>query len=131
MHTARVTTFNVKVSTEASIAQIGSDLCALNPDLCAFQELGAHWSMGAQLDQLRYLAAAQDHHASAWLPLLERAWSLDPYRGGPFSYENLSEGQPRSHRAGHFGVGLSAVGTFEDICFTYLPRVHDEQRGVV
>lgn len=127
----RVASFNIKVATETALAHVSRDLCQLGADLCALQEVGAHWSMGPQLNQLAHLAAAQGHQATAWLPLLERSWSEDPYQGGPFRFRNLSSHNALKPHAGHFGIGLSAHGQFSHLRRYYLSQASDEQRGVL
>ena len=127
---ARVISFNIKVATETSLTHIGRDLCAMKADLCALQEVGVHWSMGAKVNQLAYLTSAQGHQSTSWLPLLERSWLEDPYRGGPFIFHGLSSDQTLGTQAGHFGIGISAHGVFEQKKVHYLPRAEDEQRGI-
>ena len=129
-HTLRVVSFNIKAATDAAISTLARDLVSLDPDLCALQEVGAHWSMGTPVHQGTYLANAQGHDALGWLPLLERPWSHDPYRGGPFTFSSLTPNQSLSERAGHFGVALSARGVFTDTRAHYLKRKQDEQRGL-
>lgn len=131
LQAVRIVSFNIRVGCETSLAQVGSDLSSLRADLCALQEVGSHWSMGGQIDQTRYLSAAQAHTAQIWLPLLERSWELDPYQGGPFHFHALSADRPPQSRAGQFGISLSCRGSFEGLHELYLPRVKDEQRGVI
>ena len=130
-YTLRVVSFNIKVATDSNISALARDLVSLDPDLCALQEVGAHWSMGTPVHQGTYLASAQGHDALMWLPLLERLWSCDPYRGGPFTFSSLTPNQPLSERAGHFGVALSARGTFTETRVYHLRRAQDEQRGLL
>ena len=126
---AKVASFNIKVATETTLANISRDLCRLSIDLCAFQEVGLHWSMGPQVNQLVHLASAQGHHATAWLPLLERPWSEDPYQGGPFRFHNLSSHDTLRPQSGHFGIGFSAHGQLDHQHGYYLTQESDEQRG--
>ena len=127
---ARVVSFNIKVATETTLAHLASDLCHIGADLSALQEVGSHWSMGPKLNQLAHLALAQGHDNTSWLPLLERPWSEDPYRGGPFVFNQLSAQQDLQSQSGHFGIGLSARGRFENEKSHYLIRMSDEQRGI-
>ena len=87
--------------------------------------------MGTSVNQVAHLSAAQAHSNFEFLPLLERAWALDPYRGGPFSYASLSDEVECCPRAGHFGLALSARGELCRSTFHYLSRDQDEQRGVL
>lgn len=133
---ARVLSFNIKVGVDSSLTQVASDLCRLNTKLCAFQEIGQHWSLGRSLDQTHYLASAQGHAHHVFMPLLKRDWSSDPYQGGPFVFEavNPLEGKFKDDAVvqgsvGHYGIGLSAAGFLDHRTSIYLPYTVDEQRG--
>ena len=129
---ARIASYNLRVCVDGSVSSIGAQLTGLDADLCAYQEIGKHWSMGTSIDQAAYLAAAQGHAHSYHLPLLKRSWSLDPYSGGPFHFETvLTEDIQLSDEDGFFGVGLSASG---QVLEQHVIKLHcdaDEQRGAV
>ena len=133
---ARVLSFNIRVGVDSSLTQVASDLCRLNAELSAFQELAKHWSLGRSIDQISYLASAQGHGDHTFMPLLQRAWSLDPYQGGPFHFEpfeslKLSNKSKEAYQGdlGYYGIGVSASGVLNDEGAIYLPYIKDEQRG--
>ena len=133
---ARVLSFNIRVGVDSSLTQVASDLCRLNADLSAFQELAKHWSLGRSIDQTHYLASAQGHENHTFMPLLQRAWSSDPYQGGlfhfePFEFQGLSNETSKTYqdKFGYYGIGVSASGVLNDEGAIYLPFVTDEQRG--
>ena len=138
----RVGTFNIKVGVDSSLSSIASDLCQLRLSLSALQEVGRHWSLGCSLSQHRYLASAQGHPVSLFAPTLERSWSLDPYRGGPFLFDptveplevNRTE-SPLSKRSdsplGHYGIALTLDGRVGSVKAISLPRESDEPRAAI
>lgn len=132
---ARVLSFNIRVGVDSSLARVASDLYKLKADLSAFQEIAAHWSLGQSVDQLSYLTSAQGHVNDMFMPLLQRAWALDPYQGGPFDFESFLATSPSflyealTHNYGYYGIAMSALGTFDDQTHLYLPYSSDEQRG--
>ncbi len=125
----RVGTFNLKVGVDSSPTALASSLVQLSLELCALQELGQHWSLGVSIDQCRLLASAQHHSQMCFYPLLERCWSLDPYRGGPFTYQSVSQAvdSPR----GYYGIGLTASGIIGAVHTRPLPQRVDEPRGFI
>ena len=133
---ARVLSFNIRVGVDSSLTQVASDLYQLNAELSAFQELARHWSLGRSLDQTHYLASAQGHRNHAFMPLLQRAWSSDPYQGGPFHFEPFKfrggsneTSKLYQDQLGYYGIGVSASGVLKDKGAIYLPFATDEQRG--
>ena len=139
----RVGTFNIKVSVDSHLAEVASELCRLNLDLCALQEVGCHWSLGTSLAQHQYLAHAQDHSEAIYAPLLERNWSLDPYRGGPFSFYETTiscdqvflgrRGREAKYGegCGYYGIALTARGEVESHQMIRLPKELDEPRAFI
>jgi endonuclease/exonuclease/phosphatase family metal-dependent hydrolase len=129
----RVGTFNIKVGVDSSLSQIGADLSRLNWDLCALQEVGQHWSLGTSLDQSCYLGSVQGHSYTSFMPLLERPWTLDPYRGGPFQFSpyQYQSPPPPTRASGYYGIGLTAHGRVTSVQKLYLPNMDDEQRGAI
>ena len=89
-HRLRVGSFNIKVGVDSSLRRIASDLYSLHLDLCAYQEIARDWSLGTSIDQVSYLATCQAHSKAVFFPLLKRDWCLDPYRGGPFHFDDFS-----------------------------------------
>ena len=87
--------------------------------------------MGTPIHQAALLASAQGHESCEWLPLLERAWRDDPYRGGRFHFTSLEPDQVTASDAGHFGVALSARGQLKSRRAHHLYRDRDERRGLL
>ena len=130
----RIGTFNIKVGVDSSLSQVASDLYSLGLDLCALQEVGQHWSLGQSIDQTHYLAKAQNHDHAVFHPLLERSWTLDPYKKGPFHFQSYQ--QPyhpfnSDNHLGYYGISLTANGKLNHIERHYLPYLDDELRGIL
>ena len=100
----RAVSYNLKVGVDSDPATLGAELCMLQPDLVAIQEVGRGWRMGVPLDQSAYLAAA------AGLPYFHFAPALTDERGG------------------QFGIALLSRWPLSDLERVELPRREDEQR---
>lgn len=100
----KLLSYNIKVGAQTSLAEVGSAVAALEPDVVALQEVGISWFWGDRGDGVKEISQA------AKLPHTRFAPALAFATGAAFGVALLSRFPIKTHR------------------LTYLPKQVDEPR---
>ncbi len=129
--------YNIRLGVESSLDEVGRRLAALQPDLVALQELGQHWVMGGEGDQLGRLGeacglSARRFGGALCLDPAQRPWSTAGSGLPEAALRFLATPGPRVRAVGaapaRFGLGLLARWPLDEPRLLLLPRREDEQR---